>query len=108
MGRTLKEEFDRLPPETQALVEARAAEISAGKRFVVMGGRHPSGVNLVSISDEEFHWDAMLKVHGDFESLEEKLRYAEAIAKVLSEHATEIPFEPAGGRSFLDTPEEDK
>lgn len=46
------------------------------------------------IGDDDFHWDALLRVNGDFESDAEKLRYAQAIAKVLSEHESEIPFRP--------------
>lgn len=47
------------------------------------------------IDDDDFHWDALLRISGDFESDAEKLRYAEAIAKVLSDHEDEIPHRPA-------------
>jgi len=47
------------------------------------------------IDDDEFHWDAALHISGDFESDAEKMRYAQAIAKVLSDHADEIPARPS-------------
>lgn len=63
---------------------------STTKRFNVC---HPTGSRLY-IGDDDFHWDALLRVNGDFESDAEKLRYAMAIAKVLSEHEDEIPYRP--------------
>lgn len=38
----------------------------------------------VSIFDDEFHWDACLRIYGDFASMEDKLRYARAICKALN------------------------
>lgn len=57
-------------------------------RFCVQSGsRH----NFY-IDDDDFHWDALLKVNGDFESGREKLRYMRAIAKILSDNEDKIPY----------------
>ena len=50
--------------------------------------------NRLYIDDDDFHWDALLHVSGDFESDAEKLRYARAIAKVLSDNEDKIPYGP--------------
>lgn len=47
------------------------------------------------IDDDDFHWDALLRVAGDFESTAEKLRYMRAIAEVLSDNEDRIPYRPA-------------
>lgn len=47
------------------------------------------------IDDDEFHWDASLRVIGDFESDEEKRRYAQAIAEALNRAADSIPCRPS-------------
>ena len=78
------------------LSEEAAAELQecTGKmrqrsnRFEVDIG--PSG--KLFIDDDDFHWDALLQVQGDFETPETKRYYAEAIAKVLSAHEAEIPY----------------
>lgn len=67
------------------------------RRFEVSdGGAVAEGtVCRLYIDDDDFHWDALLRISGDFESDDEKRRYAEAIAKVLSDHEDEIPHRPA-------------
>lgn len=47
----------------------------------------------VWIFDDEFHWDAGLRVTGDFASVEERVRFAEAICAVLNEAGDRIPKE---------------
>lgn len=59
------------------------------RRFEVHGeARRPY------IDDDDFHWDALLSVQGDFENHAEKRRYLKAIAEVLSNHEDEIPHCP--------------
>lgn len=53
-------------------------------------GRHGEK-NRVFIYDDEFHWDGMLEVTGDFGELADRDRYAKAICDALN--ATEIPSE---------------
>lgn len=52
----------------------------------------------IYIDDDDFHWDALLRVNGDFENDAEKLRYAKAIARVLSKYEDEIPYRPVQRR----------
>lgn len=52
------------------------------------------GDRRLYIDDDDFHWDVLLRVSGDFENDAEKMRYAKAIAKVLSDHEDEIPYRP--------------
>jgi hypothetical protein len=47
------------------------------------------------IDDDDFNWDALLKIDGDFGSDAEKRRYMTAIAAVLSAHEDEIPYRSA-------------
>jgi len=51
------------------------------------------------IDDDDFHWDALMRVSGDFESDAEKERYMKAIAKVLSDNEDKIPYRPKKSRS---------
>lgn len=60
------------------------------RRFAV----HQSPGCRLIIDDDDFHWDALLRVTGDFESDAEKMRYAKAIAKVLSDNEDKIPYRP--------------
>lgn len=61
------------------------------RRFQVDGG---DGKSRLYICDDDFHWDALLRINGDFETDAEKLRYATAIAKVLSDNEDKIPYRP--------------
>lgn len=69
---------------------ARKPGRSREKRFDVA---HYRGRRMY-IDDDEFHWDALLRISGDFESDAEKLRFAKAICEVLNKHADEIPCSP--------------
>lgn len=63
---------------------------SERRRFEVQSGTN----GRIYIDDDDFHWDALLRVSGDFESDAEKLRYAKAIARVLSDNEASIPYRP--------------
>lgn len=84
--------------ENRALTPAESSQLKAqtGKdrerthRFVV--DVSPGG--NIFMDDDDFHWDALLRVHGDFENDAQKQRYAEAIARVLNNHEDEIPYRP--------------
>lgn len=58
------------------------------RRFAVQSGSR----NNFYIDDDDFHWDALLKVNGDFESGRAKRAYMNAIAKVLSDNEDKIPY----------------
>lgn len=61
-------------------------------RFTVSSQTRPQ--ELVSIHDDDFHWDAALRVSGDFENIEEKRRYAHAVAQALNAAEATIPCRP--------------
>lgn len=53
------------------------------------------------IDDDDFNWDALLRIDGDFGSDVDRRRYAEAIAAILSENEDRIPYrsvEPASAQ----------
>lgn len=50
-----------------------------------------------SVLDSDFHYDAMLKLDGDWPSDDERIAYANAVAKALN--AANIPGSP--GRGFF-------
>lgn len=50
--------------------------------------QHPT---RVWIFDDEFHWDAGLRVTGDFAEIADRIRFAQAICDVLNEAADRIP-----------------
>jgi len=60
------------------------------RRFEV----HEASDGRIYIDDDDFHWDALLRIQGDFENDAARRQYAEAIAKVLSEHEDQIPHRP--------------
>ena len=68
---------------------------SKRRRFAV----HEGLEGRIYIDDDDFHWDALLRVSGDFESDAEKNRYARAIAKVLSDNEAKIPYRPKKRKS---------
>jgi hypothetical protein len=43
------------------------------------------------IDDDDFGWDAMLRIGGDFGTEAEKLAFARAVAKALNEAGDAIP-----------------
>jgi hypothetical protein len=65
------------------------------KRFSI----HEGDGERIYIDDDDFHWDALLRVSGDFESCEEKKRYAQAICDVLNAAEDSIPYRPAAETS---------
>ena len=65
------------------------------RRFEV----HTGSEGRLYIDDDDFHWDALLRIWGDFENDAQKMRYAKAIAKVLSDNEGKIPYRPAVGKS---------
>jgi hypothetical protein len=67
------------------------------KRFSI----HEGDGERIYIDDDDFHWDALLRVSGDFESCEEKKRYAQAICDVLNAAEDSIPYRPAAETSAV-------
>jgi len=65
---------------------------SQSVRFTVSARSRPQ--ELVQIHDDDFHWDAVLRVSGDFENLEERKRYALAVAQALNAAEASIPVRP--------------
>ncbi len=61
-------------------------------RFTVSSRIRPQ--ELVQIHDDHMHWDAALRVSGDFEDVNEKTRYANAIAQALNAAEASIPCRP--------------
>lgn len=59
------------------------------KRFGIISGTRGS-----MIDDDEFGYDAAIRVSGDFATTEEKEAYLKAIRDVLNENETRIPFRP--------------
>jgi hypothetical protein len=72
------------------------------KRFSI----HEGDGERIYIDDDDFHWDALLRVSGDFESCEEKKRYAQAICDVLNAAEDSIPYRPAAETCAGPTAEE--
>lgn len=52
-----------------------------------------SDENGTYVYDDDFGWDAMLKIGGDFGSLAARNAFAEAIAKALNDAGDAIPTE---------------
>jgi hypothetical protein len=65
---------------------------SQSVRFTVSAQKRPQ--ELVQIHDDDFHWDAALRVSGDFENFDEKKRYAHAVAQALNAAEASIPVRP--------------
>lgn len=65
---------------------------SQSVRFTVSTQTRPQ--ELVQIHDDDFHWDAALRISGDFENIYEKRRYAHAIAEALNAAEASIPCVP--------------
>lgn len=65
---------------------------SQSVRFTVSTQLRPQ--ELVQIHDDDFHWDAALRVSGDFENVDEKRRYALAVAQALNAAEASIPIRP--------------
>lgn len=61
-------------------------------RFIVSPKKDGSGG--CSIWDDNFGWDASLHITGDFGSVDEKIKFAQAICDVLNENEGRIPFCP--------------
>lgn len=59
-------------------------ENEASKRWTI----HDGGTYIF---DNEFHWDGMLKITGDFANMGDLMRYASAICDALNK--AEIPHE---------------
>jgi hypothetical protein len=53
---------------------------NTGDRFTVHGG---------NVWDDDFHYDALLEISGDFPSHEDRVAYAQAVAAALN--AAQIP-----------------
>lgn len=56
--------------------------------------------NKVYVMDDDFGWDAMLEVTGDFESKEVKANYAQAIADALNVAGKAVPVADLAGSYF--------
>jgi hypothetical protein len=67
---------------------------SQALRFTVERAHDPESP-AVWIMDDDFGYDAMLKVGGDFATITEKLAFAQAIADVLNQAEHRIPICPS-------------
>lgn len=77
--------------EAIALAKATGKSRQLVKRFAVSDGRHG-----LWIDDDEFSYDAALRVTGDFETPEAKLAYLQALCDVLNENEDRIPWRNDG------------
>jgi hypothetical protein len=63
-------------------------------RFTVAAnGRGHPGQMQVWIYDDQFHWDASMRIKGDFTKLADKMRFAQSICDILNENVKRIPAE---------------
>lgn len=62
------------------------------KRFEVMNSLDGESV---FIDDDDFGWDALLRVQGDFGDIEAARKFAQAVCDVLNENEARIPIRAA-------------
>lgn len=86
-GKTMPQEDRELTAqEALALKKATGQDRSRTVRFALGEGSKGEFIN-----DDEFTYDALLRVHGDFETREAKHAYLAAVCEVLNEHEDRIP-----------------
>ena len=87
-----------LPDETTAPRELTDAESIERKERAGQNRSHTTRFSLMEgergafIDDDEFTYDALLKVQGDFEDDATRRAYMQAICDVLNEHEDRIPW----------------
>ena len=83
----MSEDRELTDDESMAIMEQTGKNRQRSNRFEVSDGRHG-----LWIDDDEFSYDAAIRITGDFESQEAKRAYLQAVCDVLNAHEDSIPW----------------